>query len=382
MNIPCEAHVSDRGRLSINGRFLTQPVTGVQRYAREMLSALDQILAISHGNGGIEAELLIPEWLISNDIPTLKAIFIRKVGRFRGHAWEQLDLPRFARGPILNFCNTFPIFRNDQIIVVHDASVYASPDGYTWAFRTYYKGLFKAASLRNSIRIATDSEFSRMELERFAGFNPSRMTVIPCGANHWDNIQPDTGILERLSLTRRPFLLAVGSANKNKNIARLIEAYLKLDRQDVPLVLAGGANSNVFSGVEFKKSDQLIRTGYLSDAELAALYSNAWAFVFPSLYEGFGLPPLEAMHFGCPVVCSREASLPEVAGDAALYCDALDVDDISIRLHEVIENGALRRSLIERGTLQAAKFTWKSSAEKMLQLALAAHPDPGSTLNP
>ena len=372
MNIPCEAHVSDRGRLSINGRFLTQPVTGVQRYAREMLSALDQILAISHGNGGIEAELLIPEWLISNDIPTLKAIFIRKVGRFRGHAWEQLDLPRFARGPILNFCNTFPIFRNDQIIVVHDASVYASPDGYTWAFRTYYKGLFKAASLRNSIRIATDSEFSRMELERFAGFNPSRMTVIPCGANHWDNIKPDTGILDRLDLAKRPFLLAVGSANKNKNIARLIEAYLKLDRKDIPLVLAGGANSNVFSGVEFEKSGQLIPTGYLSDAELAALYSNALAFVFPSLYEGFGLPPLEAMHFGCPVICSRAASVPEVAGDAALYCNAYDVSDISACLRKVVEDESLRCALTEKGIQQAAKFTWQSSAEKMLDLASAA----------
>ena len=138
----------------------------------------------------------------------------------------------------------------------------------------------------------------------------------------------------------------------------------------------------MFSGVEFEKSDQLIRTGYLSDAELAALYSNAWAFVFPSLYEGFGLPPLEAMHFGCPVICSRAASVPEVAGDAALYCNAQDVDDIAACLRKVIEDEALRRSLTERGALQAEKFTWQSSAEKMLQLALTAHPDPGFTSNP
>jgi len=156
-------------------------------------------------------------------------------------------------------------------------------------------------------------------------------------------------LLERLGLRNRSFLLAVGSANKNKNIARLIEAYLRLDCKDVPLVLAGGANSNVFSGVAFDECEQLIRTGYLTDAELAALYGNALAFVFPSLYEGFGLPPLEAMHFGCPVICSRSASVPEVAGDAALYCNALDVDDIAACLRRIMEEDTLRRTLIEKG---------------------------------
>ena len=367
--------------LTLNGRFLTQRITGVQRYALEMLLAIDALLAKGKSSTLLEAELLVPPNAPEN-LPTLQTIAIRRVGRLHGHPWEQVELPRFARGLVLNFCNTFPVALGRQVVVVHDASIYACPEGYTGPFRAYYRTLFAIAARRPGIRIATDSEFSRMELKRFAEFNPSRMTVIPCGANHWDNIKPDTGILDRLNLTKRRFLLAVGSANKNKNIARLIKAYLKLDRQDVPLVLAGGANSNVFSGVEFEKSDQLIRTGYLSDAELAALYSNAWAFVFPSLYEGFGLPPLEAMHFGCPVICSRAASVPEVAGDAALYCNAQDVDDIAACLRKVIEDEALRRSLTERGALQAAKFTWQSSAEKMLQLALTAHPDPGFTSNP
>jgi len=367
--------------ISINGRFLTQPTTGVQRYALEILLAIDSLREQGKASCALDAELLVPPDA-SDCLPTLHTFTIRRVGRLRGHPWEQFELPRFAGGLILNFCNTFPVALARQVVVVHDASIYACPEGYTSGFRAYYRTLFAIAARRPRIHIATDSEFSRMELERFAGFNPSRMTVIPCGANHWDNIQPDTGILDRLNLTKRRFLLAVGSANKNKNIARLIKAYLKLDRQDVPLVLAGGANSNVFSGVEFEKSDQLIRTGYLSDAELAALYSNAWAFVFPSLYEGFGLPPLEAMHFGCPVICSRAASVPEVAGDAALYCNAQDMDDIAACLRKVIENEALRRSLTERGALQAAKFTWQSSAEKMLQLALTAHPDPGFTSNP
>ena len=125
----------------------------------------------------------------------------------------------------------------------------------------------------------------------------------------------------------------------------------------------------MFSSIEALDGENLIRTGYLTDAELAALYSRALAFVFPSLYEGFGLPPLEAMYFGCPVVCSRAASLPEVAGDAALYCNAYDVDDIATCLQKIIQDNAMRDRLIEAGEAQVAKFTWRASAEKMLALA-------------
>lgn len=372
MPTPDRSTSSERvAMLTINGRFLTQRITGVQRYALEMLSAIDDLLAEGTAASPIEAELLVPPDAPA-DLPAVQAISIRRVGRLRGHPWEQIELPRFARGLALNFCNTFPVALGQQIVVVHDASIYACPEGYTSTFRTFYRALFTIAAHRSRIHIATDSEFSRMELERFAGFNPSRMTMIPCGADHWNDIEPDPGILDRLGLAARPFLLAVGSANKNKNIARLIEAYLKLDRKDVPLVLAGGANSHVFSGVALDENEQLIRTGYLSDAELAALYGNALAFVFPSLYEGFGLPPLEAMHFGCPVICSRAASVPEVAGDAALYCNALDVNDIAGCLRRIIEEDALRRTLTEKGKEQVAKFTWRASAERMLDLASTA----------
>lgn len=354
--------------ITVNGRFLTQRITGVQRYAIEMLLAIDDLLAKGKATAPLEAELLVPP-NAPDDLPALRAITIRRVGRLRGHPWEQLELPRFARGLVLNFCNTFPVALGRQIVVVHDASVYACSEGYTKAFRAYYRTLFAIAARRPQIHIATVSDFSRMELGRFAGFKPSRVTVIPNGADHWNGIDPETGILERLGLRNRSFLLAVGSANKNKNIARLIEAYLRLDCKDVPLVLAGGANSNVFSGVAFYECEQLIRTGYLTDAELAALYGNALAFVFPSLYEGFGLPPLEAMHFGCPVICSRSASVPEVAGDAALYCNALDVDDIAACLRRIMEEDTLRRTLIEKGKKQVARFTWTASAKRMLDLA-------------
>ena len=219
------------------------------------------------------------------------------------------------------------------------------------------------------MRIITDSEFSRAELQKFAGFKASQMSVIHCGADHWKRVAPDFAVLARLGLVDRPFLMAVGSENKNKNIGRLVEAFHKVFPPDIPLVLAGGKNTEVFSNTEVLEGENLIRTGYLTDAELAALYSRALAFVFPSLYEGFGLPPLEAMYFGCPVICSRAASLPEVAGDAALYCNAHDVDDIAACLKKIIEDKAMREELIQAGEAQVARFTWRASAEKMLALA-------------
>ena len=355
--------------LSINGRFLTQRITGVQRYAHEMMHALDGLLEAHPINGTPEAELLVPPDVLQENLPALRNIAIRQLGRLHGHAWEQVELPRFAQGLVLNFCNTFPMAIRRQLVVIHDASIYASPVGYTPAFKAYYRVLFATARYRNNIRIVTVSEFSKAELQKFAGFKASQISVIHNGADHWKRVTPDFAVLARLGLVDRPFLMAVGSENKNKNIGRLIEAFYKLSPPDIPLVLAGGKNTQVFSSIEAQDGENLIRTGYLTDAELAALYSRALAFVFPSLYEGFGLPPLEAMYFGCPVVCSRAASLPEVAGDAALYCNAYDVDDIAACLQKIIEDKAMRDRLIKAGEAQIAKFTWRASAEKMLALA-------------
>lgn len=362
--------------LSINGRFLAQQMTGVQRYANEMLLAIDAILATDKRvSDVIEAEVLVPRDA-PESLPLLRAIRIRRVGRLSGHLWEQLELPHFAHGLLLNWCNTFPIVVRQQVVVLHDASVYACPEGYTAAFRAYYRTLFAIASRRSSMKVATDSRFSAAELQRLAGIPASRITVIPCGADHWSSVQPDNSILDRLNLRDTPFIMAVGNENrnKNKNIPRLTEAFRRLPPSGIRLVLAGGKNSNVFFNASASDADWLVRTGYLTDGELAALYGRALAFIFPSIYEGFGLPPLEAMTFGCPVICSREASLPEVVGDAALYCDARDVNDIALRLKQIIEDSALREEFAAAGRQQAHSFTWHSAAEQMLALAQSRMP--------
>jgi glycosyltransferase involved in cell wall biosynthesis len=364
--------------LTINGRFLTQRTSGVQRYAREMLLALDDLLTTRAPADDMTVQVLVPPDAPTS-LPALRSIPVRRVGRLRGHLWEQLELPRHARGVLLNWCNTFPVLARHQVVVLHDASVIACPGGYTRAFRAYYRALFALAARSPGLRVATDSAFSAMELRLLAGIPASRLRIIACGADHWRGVIPDETILDRLDLRDTPFILTVASDNPNKNTARLVAAYGRLAPRGVRLVLAGASHARVFAQTASPAADGLVRTGYLADAELAALYRHARAFVFPSLYEGFGLPPLEAMTFGCPVLCSYAASLPEVAGDAALYCDAEDVDEIARRLQQILADDALRERLIAAGTRQVQRFLWRDAAAKMLALAQDAQPRPMST---
>lgn len=353
-------------KLTINGRFTTQSLTGVQRYAWEMVRAIDKILAKRECGRPLDVTLLLPP---GPDLPEpFLAIQTRRVGTRQGHTWEQLDLPRYTEGFLLNLCNTYPLMVRHQLCVIHDASIYARPQGYTLGFIAFYKFLFKMARMKPGLLLVTSSQFSRREIAKYSSIDSPRLQVIYLGADHWHRIEPDTTIVERLHLTDRPYVLAVASENNNKNIRRLIAAFTSLGRKELRLVLAGGRNNQVFAATEHDDPDEVIRTGYISDPELAALYSNARCFVFPSLYEGFGLPPLEAMYFGCPVISSREASLPEVGGEAVLYCNAFDADDIARQIQRVFDDPDERAWLREQGYRQVKKFVWAESARAMLNL--------------
>ena len=349
----------------INGRFLSQSLTGVQRYAFEMSKCLSYPRDLSRKRFLSSIQIILSK----RDIAAYEAPFnVQKIGFLKGHFWEQFFLGFRPNCFILNFCNTFPIFARKQLVVFHDASVYAVPGGYRAAFVIFYKFLLFVLRIRRSIVLVTDSEFSRQQIARYAGINSSRIHVVPCGADHWQSVELDATVIERLELLGKPYLLAVASLNPNKNLPRLIRAYALLSRSDVPLVLVGGMNSSIFSDQSMDQVPGVVLAGRVSDSELAALYSNAHAMVFPSLYEGFGLPALEAMTFGCPVVSSREASLPEVCGDAALYCDAYDEFDIARAMRQLLEDSDLCQRLREDGFEQIKKFRWQDSADKVLSL--------------
>jgi len=347
----------------INGRFLTQRTTGVQRYATEIVRALDTHLC-SSAAGQLKFVLLIPK---SGQPPSwIRNIETRVVGRSTGQLWEQLELPRYSRqGISLNLCNTAPLMARSVVVAIHDAGVFAVPHTYSRAFRTWYRLLHPQLG-RRAVQIVTVSRFSQSQLVRYAAMDPDRIAIIPNGGEHILSSPADPTVLERLRLRRR-YILAVSSQSPHKNLGGVLSAVEQLGERDFDLVFAGGSNPRVFrQGVQGSGAARL--AGYVTDGELRALYENAECFVFPSLYEGFGLPPLEAMTCGCPVVVSRAASLPEVCGDAAVYCNPEDSQDIARGIATVLSDAELRADLRRRGVERAKLFTWNDAAGALLKL--------------
>jgi glycosyltransferase involved in cell wall biosynthesis len=350
----------------INGRFLGQRTTGAQRYASELLLALDAILGQKQEPFPPTLTVLAPP----GTPPQLQfgPISVRMVGSLRGHLWEQLELPRRSREALLlNLCNTAPMGGRNMVVTIHDASVYAVPEAYSWGFKTWYRIMLPVIG-RRARRVITVSEFSRRELQRFAGIDCRRSTVVPGSGEHVLRTPADGGVLQRLALGSRPYILAVSSRSRHKNLHGIAAAARLLDARDFDLVLAGGQNPRVFGGGGGPLGERVRQAGYVTDSELRALYQHAHCLLYPSLYEGFGLPPLEAMSCGCPVISSSTASLPEVCGDAALYCDPEDPGDIAAAVDAVLSDEVLRQDLRRRGLERAAGFSWSQSARAVLDL--------------
>ncbi len=356
-------------RVFINGRFLTQPTTGVQRYALELTRALDALLASGEIPPTEYAFAMLAPRGVTVDTG-LEHISIRHVGRWQGHLWEQLELPVHARrGILLNLCNVAPAVSGTVMVTIHDASVFATPSAYSLAFRSWYR-LLHLVLARTATVVVTDSEYSRSELQRHCRVPPEKIAVVPLGAEHVARVARDDTILARHGLGAKPFVLAVSSLNPNKNFRAVERAMGRLGTlaSAVDVVVAGGTNEQIFRTAGRPSGGPLKYIGYVSDGELRALYERAACFVYPSLYEGFGLPPLEAMWCGCPVVVSRTTSLPEVCGDAALYCDPHDPADLASQIERLLRSESLRTELRARGLRRAAAFSWERCGREIFGL--------------
>lgn len=226
-------------------------------------------------------------------------------------------------------------------------------------------------SIGRSDQIITVSEFSKRELMELLGIPADRITVVS-NAPSLSGKTVDFEVCAAKFSLRKPYLLYIGTIEPRKNLVRLLKAFARLKReQNIPhqLVLAGGkgwANEEIYEAASSIKD--VLFTGYLSEREKNALYENAAAFVFPSLYEGFGIPPLEAMTFGCPVVCTKTSSLPEVVGDAAELVDPLDKISIAQGIWNVLSNPDRAEELRRRGYEQVKKYTWTASADKLTEI--------------
>lgn len=356
----------------INGKFAAQRMTGVQRLASGLIQALDQLLQDSSTPDNWI--LLCPP---GANPPALKCIEVRFVGAVPGglHAWEQLFLPAYTAGrTLLNLSGPAPLLKRRQVCMIPDAAVFDHASAYTPAYGLWYRLLFRVVS-HSAQLVMTISEFSRQQLVYALSLPAERLKLVYCAATHMKSVTPEPAVLKRLQLNDVKYLLAVGSLNPTKNLPALVAAFRAISAPDVRLVLVGGTNSAVFASQSIDVADDLrvITTGAISDSELSALYRQAHAFVFPSLYEGFGIPPLEAMSLGCPVVVAQAASIPEICGDAALYFDPRDIASISYALERILDDEALRETLRQRATVRVEQFTWERGACQLLDHLDAAN---------
>ncbi len=353
--------MADTDSLVINGRFATQTLSGVQRFAGEMTRAVARIWT----EPSTIPHLLAPRGRLADSAGF--GLPVEQAGRLTGQLWEQIELPRLAgRRMLISLGNTAPLFACRQLVVLHDAAVFAQPYGYSWKFRLWYRFLQKSLC-RTDARLVTVSEFSRRELARYLGVSVSRISVIPEGGEHIRQTPPDPSILTQYDLSRRPFVLAVGNLAPHKNLRALSALAATLHERGIPLVISGGANPSVF-GAEAVLPQPALYVGRVTDGQLHALYQAASCFVFPSLYEGFGLPAVEAMACGCPVVAAEIPSLQEVCADAAVYADPDEPEAIRARVLQVLDDSQLSERLRENGYRRADFYTWDKAAQALLAL--------------
>jgi len=354
---------SDQPSIAVNGRFLSQSVTGVQRYAHELLNALDSLLA-SGEIKQIPVTVLTPPNVKS--FPPWRALRAQPVGRNTGRLWEQVDLAIHARGALLfTPCGGAPIFHGRHVVTIHDAAPFATPLAYSRSYRIYYRGLQRLLA-RRAKHIVTVSQFSEQELTRVLHIPKSKVSYSWLSGEHILRINQDNTVIERNDLVRGNYVFAVGSDNPNKNLSGLIEAFSYLKDLKVPLVIAGDANASVFGKTE-RITGPVKVLGSVNDPELRSLYENAACFVFPSFYEGFGIPPLEALALGTPIIVSRAASLPEILGDAAVYCDPYSPRDIADRIRDVLGGSAPSRESLKS---YASRFSWERCARETWDVLL------------
>ncbi len=348
----------------INGKFLAQRITGVQRFGRELLNAMDRLLPTGRRIG--RPVLLVPAGTPVAQMANIDVVELP--GTRNLHLWEQTLLPWRARcGLLLNIGGTAPLLHRHQIATIHDAAIFDHPEAYTARFRRWYRFAFRTLS-RTACTILVSSRYSMKRFEAIFG-SDAPFTWVGAGVDHIGRMGEDLSILKRLVLETEPYLLAVGSANPTKNFARLLEAFNRAQsREKMRLVIVGGVNESVFSEVGSLSglSYHVIVAGPVSDEELKTLYQHAQAFIFPSIYEGFGFPALEAMACGSPVIAARAASIPEVGGDAPLYFDPFDESAIARAIDDVAESPELREQLRQKGWARAGEYRWDDVASRVL----------------
>lgn len=347
----------------VNGRFLLQNLTGVNRFAYELCRAWTQM--------GVTYTLCCPPGHIK-ECYDVSHFDIHVCGKGKSHIWEQLFLPLWfnrIKGEkiLISFTGLGPLLTRRKVMTIHDLAFMANPSWYSFSYKLWYR-MMSPLCAATSIRILTVSQFSKSEIIRRLSIKEKKISVIYNAVSpYFHESSGNDGQDEQIKAKR--YILAVSSIDPRKNFAMLLKAFALVKDKSIMLYIVGGQDAiystsitELSNGIHSKRIKWLGRT---SDAKLKSLYEHALCFVYPSLYEGFGIPPLEAMCCGTPTVVSAIPALKEVCGEASLYVNPEDERDIAEKIDMAIGNEDLRQSLIRKGYERCVLFDWQRSAEAL-----------------
>lgn len=346
-------------KIIVNARFLTQRLTGVQRFAIELSLQLKRML-------GDKVVFVSPYNIIQTEIA--KSLDVEAIGRYTGYLWEQMELPKWLKRhgmpKLLNLCNVAPLYYRNNYVVIHDITWVRYPNAYSGIFRMLYNFMIQRLC-HNAKHLFTVSEFSHFEISHFYGIPLKKISVV------YNAVDSKFSPVIDEQLRSEHYFVAVSSLKENKNFPVVLKSFKRVQKRlpEVKLYIIGDLQDKNFKTVdltEYMLNSQIRFLGRVSDEDLIRYYSNAIAFIFPSFYEGFGIPVLEAQACGCPVISSDCSSLPEVLHKSALYNSPLNIDGFTDKMIQLATDDVLRTDLIQQGFENIKRFSWENSAKKLL----------------
>lgn len=341
-------------RIIINGRFLTHRITGVERYAREICAELDKLIT--------PGELVMAVPPETKDIPKYKNIKVVKIGSLHNRMWEHISFPRYVRSQkaiSLNLCNVAPL-PDPGIVCIHDVKIKARPHDFSKKFLTWYN-LLLFNECKRAKAIITVSEFSKHEIMKYYHVHAEKIIVIPNAWQHYLKVGYDEQTLKKYGLNKGEYFFSMCSLEPNKNFKWIAEE--AKNNPDKTFAVAGSINKTVFAnGLNFECPNNMKLIGYVSDEEAKTLMRDCKAFLFPTFYEGFGIPPLEALSAGASaIVVSDTVVMHEIYDGVANFIDPNRYDYSLDQLCCLDETKITE--LLER-------FTWKQSARALYEKVL------------